>query len=627
MITKVILDDPHNDNGKAWLHRSQCSSIVVLIMFNSSKQSTRPIRTSMDRKQRPVVNVLAVIATVLVVVMLTIMGVFYLAFAEETSNGVALDTSPAKPLSTNNVSAIKELRSEFQERYGDASTLILEKGVTLFGSIDETARRMVRAANHQRPFVMAFAGYSVSVGRGNHFSQSFPFVVERILRDPMKQVLGVDLVVRNAAIGGIPSFPYGWCLSHFLGDDADVVSWDYSMNEGRQGGVMESYVRQALLLAKKPLFLMLDTNKERTKVLDAYSKTGLLPDAIRVGRANDVLDFDPTTMKNPPAGFKDWDQFGSPKGCPGRSSWHPKKMEHELIAWMIAMHMTKAMELAHAMMQEQGWQHKYGQDNLVSLSFPPPIHSPPTNDESVTGLMYGHKDNDEYYMNHISCRTSFLPAVDHNKVLPSVIVSGVAKTDLDMMQERPDDLYKQGWVLDVSKMERDTKKKVERCGGLGYIDMKVSLYGIPESGALRLWLPSKEEVFGDDAQEFFDSLVICEANESRDKEACTLNEDIQYIVGGEKVASQDVKHIAGAGEYLKRKTCVNLPIPAAAKVTRLGDVTPLDGVTLTDEDKIRLAGPEAADDAVGLLVDITASSRVTRQKGACCVSHIIWEQH
>ena len=48
---------------------------------------------------------------------------------------------------------------------------------------------------------------------------------------------------------------------------------------------MESYIRGLLLLPKKPMFLMLDTNKERSKVLDTYATTELLPDAIRVGRA------------------------------------------------------------------------------------------------------------------------------------------------------------------------------------------------------------------------------------------------------------------------------------------------------------------------------------------------------
>jgi hypothetical protein len=488
------------------------------------------------------------------------------------------------------------LRKEFHIRYGDASSQILANGIHLYGNLQETALRFVRAAAHNRPFVIAFAGYSVTVGRGNFFSQSFPFVLERVLKAPLKRTLGIDLIVRNGAIGGIPSFPYGWCLSHFLGDDADVVSWDYGMNEGRGAAVLESYIRQALQLPKRPKFIMLDNNKERSQVLEAYAKTGLLSDAIRVSRA------ELTIPENPPPGLRDWDQFGAPDGCPGRTVWHPKKMEHELIGWTIAMHMVDAIERAFTIMQESNWQQKYGNQVSQKLVFLPPINKPPQNEDAVTALMYGHEENGEYRMKEISCRTSFLPAVNNEKVLPSVVVSGLAETQLDMMEERSDDLYKSGWVLDVSKLERDTKRKVERCGGLGYIDMKVALYGIPESGTLQLWLPSR----GDDARRF--TLIICEANENRDKDACKLNADIQYVVGGVEV--DNVTHIRGAGEYLKRQTCVSIDIPAAAKVTRLGD-RPIAG---------------HGKDDVGLLVNITARSNVSREKGACCVSHIIWEQ-
>lgn len=86
-----------------------------------------------------------------------------------------------------------------------------------------TANRILEAHKEKRPFKIAFAGYSVTVGRGNYFHQSYPFVLEKIIKEPMK-LLGVELEVRNAAIGGIPSFPYGWCLQNFLGADADVVS-------------------------------------------------------------------------------------------------------------------------------------------------------------------------------------------------------------------------------------------------------------------------------------------------------------------------------------------------------------------------------------------------------------------
>jgi hypothetical protein len=604
---------------------------------STNKKSSHPIRTSLNRQKRHrrgplVVNtfVIGILFVVLALLLIVVVIKSVLSLVYQNNN----DTPTAITTHSTNTIVLENIRHEFQERYGKYADTVLQKGVRTFGSTRRTAQRLARAAAHRRPFVMSFAGYSVTVGRGNYFSQSFPFVVERILQQPMQSLFNVSLTVRNAAIGGIPSFPYGFCLAHFLGEDADVVSWDYGMNEGRGSAILESYLRHSLLLPKKPMMILLDNNPERTKLLEEYTSRNILPDAIQVQRANDVLDFNPSTLSqnNAPRGFQEWDKFGAGDGCPGRSSWHPKKQEHELIGWIIAMHMVHAMELAHAMMQEPNWQERsYSRDDFNPvLPYPPPINKNklPKNDDSVTQLLYGYKDGNEYNMKETSCRTSFLPAVDDSKVLPSIVVSGLAGTDLDMMQERPNELYKRGWVLDVSKVERNTKKKVEQCGGLGYIDMKVALYGIPESGTLRLWLSSNDNGVGEEARDFFDSLVICEANENREKDACQLNEDMQYIVGGERVAPKDISYIAGAGEYLKRKTCVSVGIPDNAKITRLGNVETIGGDLLSDNDKRRLGGSvETDDDEVGLLVDITAGPRVSREKGACCVSHVIWEKH
>ena len=88
--------------------------------------------------------------------------------------------------------------------------------------------------------------------------------------------------------------------------------------------------------------------------------------------------------------------------------------------------------------------------------------------------------------------------------------------------------------------------------------------------------------------------MICEANESRDKDACQLNEHVEYVVGGEKVSLEAISYIAGAGEYLKRKTCINVGIPDGAKSVTIRElVVAIGGGSLTEQDKIRLAGPEA----------------------------------
>ena len=130
----------------------------------------------------------------------------------------------------------KSLRAEFDTRYGgsesaaalhrsslrtfndrtSAETAVKFQGQTLDTGRAYTAFRILSAVMNNRSFVAAFAGYSTVVGRGNFFHQSYPLVFRKLLREPMKLLGLPDFEVRNAAIGGIPSFPYGWvrpCVS------------------------------------------------------------------------------------------------------------------------------------------------------------------------------------------------------------------------------------------------------------------------------------------------------------------------------------------------------------------------------------------------------------------------------
>ena len=525
--------------------------------------------------------------------------------------------------------AIDKVKEEFYDRYGGQAqaTQYLEKTITFFGnSIDSTADRILRAIAKKQPFVMGFAGYSITVGRGNYFSQSFPFVVERVLRDAMLAVGLSNFYVRNSAIGGIPSFPYAFCFDHFVSKDTDVLSWDFSMNEmAKDPAVFEAYLRQALhQLPKQPMIIMVDNNVQRTKVLQDYVKTGLLQGALTVAKAESVIDSKLLQLPDhqKPKGLQEWDVFGAPDGCPGKGSWHPKKQEHEFMGYMIAMHFIQALERVHEIQlaSPKQWHQPYLDTPVVpKVLFPNPLSVPPPNDASVTEILFGTKmDTNQYQMKELSCRTNFLPATDHTRVLQTLVVSGLAvdATADNIMESRADNMYQKGWVLDVSEVERDTKRKVEQCGGLGYIDMKIALYGTPESGPLELWLPYEGQPHDHphdvttrtNAQHWFDGLIICEANDKRSNKACQLDRDVEYTVGGIQVSN--VVMVNGAGEYLKRKTCVNVGVPAGAQISPRKSSAGVD-----------------AGDSIGLPVRINAKNPVTRKDGACCLSHIVWEQH
>jgi hypothetical protein len=557
--------------------------------------------------------------------------------------------------SKSNGTAVHDVLNEFYQRYGgkEKAQQIYQRGIQSFGSSKEhTAHRFLRILASSDPsFVMSFAGYSVTVGRGNHYKQSYPFVLERILQPLILSEFNIQLTVRNAAIGGIPSFPYGFCLTHFLGRDANVVSWDYSMNEGKGSAVLEAYIRQSQsqLSSTQPMMIVLDTNAARCELVKSYIESNLLLDGMCVGMAKDAVSNlqDLLQEETLPIGFQDWDEFGAAPSCPGRGNWHPKKMEHELIGWMIAMYFVEAMQIAKQIIKETpNWKALYAIEASQlqtyasnPVEFPPPLSvAVPRNDDSVTGLLYGHPnpqrdaDGKAHRMHHVACRTNFLPATNIDNILPSIVVDGLnMETTADnIMTERTDGMYKSGWVLDVSSVERDTKVKVEQCGGLGYVDMKIALYGIPESGVLRLWLPveSKNGKSLDSllASDWVNELIICEANEKRAAGACRLDADISYTVGGQSITAPSMIH--GAAEYLKRQTCVHIGIPPTAQMTKLSDVRPKgESLTLSEAVVRRLAGPQMhTGDHLGLVLDIKAKDIVSREKGACCISHVVWEE-
>eukprot|EP00548_Thalassiothrix_antarctica_P016848 CAMPEP_0194190572 /NCGR_PEP_ID=MMETSP0154-20130528/63421_1 /TAXON_ID=1049557 /ORGANISM="Thalassiothrix antarctica, Strain L6-D1" /LENGTH=650 /DNA_ID=CAMNT_0038912601 /DNA_START=194 /DNA_END=2142 /DNA_ORIENTATION=- len=525
---------------------------------------------------------------------------------------------------------LDKFQSDFEERYGSTNLEWLDKAVDTFGSLETTAKRLLSKKYKGKPFVMAFAGYSVTVGRGNYFNQSFPFVLKNLL-EPIFQKIDIELIVRNAAIGGIPSFPYAFCFPHFLGTDADVISWDYSMNEGKGSNILESYIRLSQQnLPNRPMLIVLDNNKQRQALLHNYAVDSnsedsskkfqqVLMDGIVLHRATDFLPksiIGEEAMNDAPLGFQNWNEFGAPRGCPGKSSWHPKQQEHTLLGYILAKHFVKVIKRAIELMKEEK-DSFYLMPKLKHL--PPPQSILAENPREVSQLLYGHEIEDvssnssEWELNDLSCRTSFLPAQDHEKVLPSIIVNGLnAKSSNNIMQDRPDSMYAEGWVLDVSKIERDTKKKVERCGGLGYIDMKIALYGIPQSGKLTLWLPyegpSPSLEDEENASNRFHSLILCEANEKRDDKACRLYRDLLLSVGG--VKNPPVTLVNGAGVYLNRPTCVSVEIPPTAIVTSFSSLPLNHGIKTVKGDTI------------GLLVEIQAASNVSHEKGACCISHV-----
>ena len=551
------------------------------------------------------------------------------------------------------------LRQEFSRRYGGdtAARWLVDQGLSIHldenendkddetktvpSSLMETACRIQRAQSNESSnstFRFAFGGYSVTAGRGNYFSQSFPFVMDRVLKGAFA-TMGIQLEVRNAAIGGVPSFPYGWCLDNFWGlggggdshhnnEHVDVVSWDYSMNEA--GGIpqgLEAYIRQILWNAPTtnrqqerrppPKLLVKDTHMAtaRRDLLFQSSYRELLGDAIVLHTDPAVEPFWKIPEHQRPMGLRDWRKFGAPPGAPGQALHHPAKKEHELMGWILAMHFLSALQIV-ALSQEK---------NDIQLSCPldtsttkdddksliPPVTTTKQEDKTLSSLLFGYPQKEEkgWRMNRIHCRTSFEPVLWGR--LDEIVVGGTAPVDQDHpLMPKGAMYYNQGWVLDWSESERLAKRQLDRYGGLGFVDSKKAYYGIYTSKSLRLFLPLNVQPTTATTtlvRDVLQSIVVCQVNEKqRLVDACQPDRQIQYTVGGVVVPNGTSYFMDNPGTlYLGHKLCVQVAIPANAT----------------------LDSGNQEEQQMGVSLELRVSDRhIMKKEKACSVSHVVWEE-
>jgi hypothetical protein len=113
--------------------------------------------------------------------------------------------------------------------------------------------RFLRALLKGDQFVMSVAGMSNTAGHDNWFNASWPIVMHRVLA-PVFEAAGVAFVVRNMAMGGTGQIPYSWCLPEFLGDDTDLVGWEFMMDTAgyATASAHEQFLRAAAALPNRP---------------------------------------------------------------------------------------------------------------------------------------------------------------------------------------------------------------------------------------------------------------------------------------------------------------------------------------------------------------------------------------
>eukprot|EP00471_Norrisiella_sphaerica_P010704 CAMPEP_0184503868 /NCGR_PEP_ID=MMETSP0113_2-20130426/52143_1 /TAXON_ID=91329 /ORGANISM="Norrisiella sphaerica, Strain BC52" /LENGTH=881 /DNA_ID=CAMNT_0026893437 /DNA_START=179 /DNA_END=2824 /DNA_ORIENTATION=+ len=133
--------------------------------------------------------------------------------------------------------SIEEARKQLEESYGNDDEILNANGLQPSKSGDSTVlvAKIKRAILNLKPqFVISVAGSSVSAGHDNMGSEAWPIVLRRNL-SPIGKSLGLNISVRNQAVGGRNPNPHSLCLGPMLGEDADVVirEWQYwTFSEG-----------------------------------------------------------------------------------------------------------------------------------------------------------------------------------------------------------------------------------------------------------------------------------------------------------------------------------------------------------------------------------------------------------
>ena len=126
-------------------------------------------------------------------------------------------------------------------------------------------------------FVVAAFGSSVTAGHDGFGHTAWPAVLGRRLAKELAP-LGIEVEVRNQAVGGAEPFPRSLCVGPIAGNDVDLVirEWEYwgfsdgleaPGQHGGEDGAIEIFLRTAFLLPNKPavLFLNMEPNGEGRK--------------------------------------------------------------------------------------------------------------------------------------------------------------------------------------------------------------------------------------------------------------------------------------------------------------------------------------------------------------------------
>jgi len=153
-------------------------------------------------------------------------------------------------------SELANRRKMFELTYTDVDSDICSKepdnaGCTTESSFDGLVKRLLHALLTNDTFTVVMGGHSAAAGHGNHFKQSYTMQFFRIM-EPVFNRLGMKLVTRNIANGGLGTMQNALGSKSLYGEEVDMIIWDSSMTE-HEASYYDLFARQALLGNRAPV--------------------------------------------------------------------------------------------------------------------------------------------------------------------------------------------------------------------------------------------------------------------------------------------------------------------------------------------------------------------------------------
>lgn len=113
-------------------------------------------------------------------------------------------------------------------------------------SFEGLKRRILHALMTNDSFGVILGGHSAAAGHGNSFKQSYIMQFHKVM-EPVFAMLNIPLTSRNLAQGGLGTLHSALGARSIYGDEIDIMIWDSGMTEGRDGGAVDLFERQALI--------------------------------------------------------------------------------------------------------------------------------------------------------------------------------------------------------------------------------------------------------------------------------------------------------------------------------------------------------------------------------------------